>query len=396
VTPAPLRLAYVSNARIPGDRAHAYQSVLVCEALRQAGADLELIHPRRRGITGPARHDELARLYGIRERFQVTQLYSLDLIDLFPRSLQRPWFLLQALTYAVSLRRYLADKPDVLVYVRDPHTLHFLRVLRAPFGGRIVFEAHRVPRGARARRLMSRALADTACIVVLNQHLAGRYRELGVPEAKVAVVPSGVDRRKFERRPAPAAHRQALGIPGGVPVVCYAGSLETEKGIYTLLECAGRLSDATVVVVGGWPPVGPALRDFCRRHRITNVRLTGQVTPLEVTDYLLLADVLVAPNSAGSPASAEDTSPLKFFEYVAAGKPIVASDVPALRAAAAECAGCAVVWVRPDDPESLAAGIRMALRQPPPPCSAAPPDWLSRARDILRHIASHRPERPGS
>jgi hypothetical protein len=62
---------------------------------------------------------------------------------------------------------------------------------------------------------------------------------------------------------------------------------------------------------------------------------------------------------------------------VSAGKPIVASDVPALRAAAAECAGCSVVWVRPDDPESLAAGIREALDQ-----AGSSPARLGRGAEI--------------
>jgi glycosyltransferase involved in cell wall biosynthesis len=48
--------------------------------------------------------------------------------------------------------------------------------------------------------------------------------------------------------------------------VCYAGSLEKEKGIDTLLESAGGLPGATVLVVGGWPPAGQAMQRFCAQR----------------------------------------------------------------------------------------------------------------------------------
>ncbi len=389
-----MELAYVSNARIPGDRAHSHQTVLMCEALQRAGAAVELIHPTRRDVARPATHAPLAERYGIRERFRITQLYSFDLIDLFPPAAQRPWFLLQSLTYAASVRRHLANRPDAVVYVRDPHTLFFLRLLGAPTRGRLVFEAHRFPRSAATQRRLRQALDDALCVVVLNRHLAQRYGELGIAADRIAIVPSGVDTRKFQDRPAASDLRQRLGIAAGAAVACYAGSLLKEKGIYTLLESASSLTATTVLVVGGWPPIGADLERFCRQRGVTNVRFAGQVSPRDVPDYLLLADVLVAPNSAAATHSAEDTSPLKFFEYVAAGKPIIASDVPALRDAAAECPGCAVEWVQPDDSERLAAGIRAGLdRARAGAHSATAPDWLDRARAILRHIAAQRPER---
>lgn len=74
--------------------------------------------------------------------------------------------------------------------------------------------------------------------------------------------------------------------------------------------------------------------------------------------YLKAADVLVLPNSAQSRIGAKDTSPLKLFEYMTAGRPIVASDVPAIR----EILDTDMAeLIMPDDVKSLVDGIRTAL-----------------------------------
>ena len=69
----------------------------------------------------------------------------------------------------------------------------------------------------------------------------------------------------------------------------------------------------------------------------------------------------VLPNSGKSDISAKYTSPLKLFSYMAAGKPIVASDLPSCARGASEKNA---FLVAPDDPEALAEGIRYALAHP--------------------------------
>ena len=75
-----------------------------------------------------------------------------------------------------------------------------------------------------------------------------------------------------------------------------------------------------------------------------------------VPKYLAASDVLVLPNS--EKGLSEFTSPLKLFEYMAAKRPIVASDLPSLREILSESNA---VMVRPDDPAALAEGIQKVL-----------------------------------
>src|SRR5262249_13241169 len=80
--------------------------------------------------------------------------------------------------------------------------------------------------------------------------------------------------------------------------------------------------------------------------------LPGCAAPGGRPRWLAAAAVLVLPNSRAEPISARYTSPLKLFEYMAAGRPIVASDLPSLREVLT--GGRNAVLVPPDDPGALA------------------------------------------
>jgi glycosyltransferase involved in cell wall biosynthesis len=119
--------------------------------------------------------------------------------------------------------------------------------------------------------------------------------------------------------------------------------------------------DAHGLIVGGHP----AEPDLGRLERLAadlglggRVRFAGQVEPARVATLLDDADVLVLPNTATS-ISARYTSPLKLFEYLAAGKPIVASDLPAFREVLQD--GITAVLVAPGDGAALGRGIRRLL-----------------------------------
>jgi glycosyltransferase involved in cell wall biosynthesis len=90
-----------------------------------------------------------------------------------------------------------------------------------------------------------------------------------------------------------------------------------------------------------------------------NVMLIDYVYPSEVPLYLKAADVLVMPHSAKVAESAKYTCPLKLFEYMAAGVPIVTSELPAITEVIRH--GDNGWLVKPDSPSALAEGIRYLL-----------------------------------
>lgn len=171
-------------------------------------------------------------------------------------------------------------------------------------------EAH-VWRRADAYVTITRGLADE-----LTSHYGSR--------PMLAVIPDGVSLRPATPAPPAVWHHP--------PVVGYAGHLYPWKGVDVLLHAIGRLPGVRAVIVGGLAgePDLQRTRRLAREIGIEDrVTFVGAVTPPEVAPLLADMDVLVLPNTA-THVSANYTSPLKLFEYMAAGRPIVASALPAL------------------------------------------------------------------
>jgi glycosyltransferase involved in cell wall biosynthesis len=125
------------------------------------------------------------------------------------------------------------------------------------------------------------------------------------------------------------------------------------KGVDLLVEAARSLPDVYVAIAGGMDADVKKLRQLA--GGLPNVRIDGFQAPDRVALYLAAADVGVVPNRSKPDISARYTSPLKVFESMAAGLPLVASDVPSLREILHD--GVDAVMVKPDDAHALRDGI---------------------------------------
>ena len=171
----------------------------------------------------------------------------------------------------------------------------------------------------------------------------------------VAVIANGVRLSRERTFPPPP--------PPGPPVAAYAGHLYPWKGVDVFLHAVAKVADVDALVVGGHP----LEKDWARvRHAATELGIANRVTfpgfvaATEVERRLHRAAVVVVPTTATP--SARYTSPLKLFEYMAAGRPIVATNLPAIREIIAhEVNG---LLVAPDNPHEMAAAIEKLVRDP--------------------------------
>jgi glycosyltransferase involved in cell wall biosynthesis len=220
---------------------------------------------------------------------------------------------------------------------------------------RVFIELHDVPQvGAR------KVLFAADGLVVISEALRRHLVEVGVAAADRALVEhDGADLSTTARIENREAVRRELGLTEDLTVVGYTGRVNAEKGIGTILEAAQTLQEAPVHFL----IIGKRYGSYAvsTEADLANVTMTGFVPPSDVPEYVAASDILVMPTSASLPY-AEFTSPLKLFEYMGSGRPIICSDLPVLREVLRN--GENAMLVAPDDPDELVAAVQRLLAEP--------------------------------
>ncbi len=155
------------------------------------------------------------------------------------------------------------------------------------------------------------------------------------------------------------AVRQALGISETTPVVLYTGTFEAYQGLDLLFDAmrvvAAAKPDARLVMVGGEPAQVQAARKAVEDRGLTStVAFTGQRPADEVPAYLDAATALVSPRASGT------NTPLKIYQYLRSGRPIVATRLRTHT----QVLNDDVAILTPATPEGLAEGLLRALSDP--------------------------------
>lgn len=351
------RLFLVANARMPSQRAQSLQVAQVAGAFERAGARTTLLHARRTHTPALPAGQDLFDYYGVPPgpRPSVESLACVDFIDRVPRALQFLPARVQELSFgrraAARIRR---EPPGALVLSREVETARAL--VRSSHRGRVFLELHRLPGGDRRRAWLRTVIERGAGLIAISGGVRDDLVAFGAAPGDVVVEHDGFESARFEQRPGRAAARRVLGLDEERPLVVYTGGLLAWKGVDLLVEAARELGEVQVVIAGGMDADVERLRARC--GDLANVRLDGFQPPERVATYLAAADLLVVPNRSSPEISARYTSPLKVFEAMAVGLPMVVSDLPSLRDVLGEDEAR---FVAPDDAQALARGIAELL-----------------------------------
>lgn len=255
-----------------------------------------------------------------------------------------------------------------LVQVRDPWSA--APALADPHRGyRVVYEVNGFPSielptawpGVSAETLAEIARIETAClqgvdaVVTPSATIAACAIRKGADPDRITVVPNGADPVGAAPRPAEAPPRYLV----------YVGALQGWQGFGTLLRAMARLTDLDVdlVVCSSWRR--RRAKDWVRlTHRLgiaDRVHWVYEQPHDRIAGWLAHAELSVAPLADVARNVEQGCCPLKVVESMAAGTPVVASDLPCVRELVDPT--CAKL-VPPDRPAVLARAIRVLLDDP--------------------------------
>ena len=363
-----MKIVYTVNARLPTEKAHGYQIVKMCEAFAQNGAEVLLLHPFRYQHNRRLMEQSVFDYYGVSPVFEIQMLPNLDvqlLERFFPKGTFMPVFFAHALLWGLYAALMARKEKATLYYTRSGEIAFWLVRMGLP----TVYEAHVMPKRGR-RWLLQQIVRHPALrlVVVLTSFIRERFVELGFTAEKSIVLPDAVDLSLFEGLPSKEECQRRLGLPLDRMIVGYIGrfrTMEMEKGIPELVQAVAHLSpfdgrEPLLLCVGGPMDVVPAYLDLAHRFSVIEDRLrfVDRVPNKEVPLWIRACDVVTIP-WPWTEFSAYFTSPLKLFEYMAAGVPIVATDLPSIREVLRNRENA---WlVEPGNPKALAEGIRRTL-----------------------------------
>lgn len=305
-----MRLVYLSNAAVPSRAANGVHIMKMCAAFAAAGHDVTLL--ARRGSDGPG---DVFAFYGVPPSFAIRHL---------PRAGGTMGEYGYAAACAWAVRRL---KPD-LVFSR--YLLGSVAAALAGVPGGL--ELHQpVPAASRLQRRLFHAYVrrpEFRRLVVITRPLLELFRDAdGISADRILVAPDGADlpgENVDAWRPDPQGFH-----------IGYLGHLYPGRGIELILALARRCPWATFHIVGGTDEDVARVRQAAAGD--ANVTVHGFVPPARAEAMRLGMDVLLAPYQSvvglgsGTVTTERWMSPLKIFEYMAAGKAIVSSDLPILR-----------------------------------------------------------------
>ncbi|OHA15161.1 MAG: hypothetical protein A3G52_03465 [Candidatus Taylorbacteria bacterium RIFCSPLOWO2_12_FULL_43_20] len=370
-----MRILYIANSRLPTEKAHGLQIVKTVEAFIEEEAYVKLIIPRRNNPIQSTISDyyNIVRIPDI--------VYVKNYFGFLERYFHHPYFIVQRFSFTLAaLFLGLLSREDI-VYSREI-TLCFLLAL---FGKKVVFEDHEPKK--KMRRLYFLFIKVIGKKVIVPPMLGDLYAKNNVDKESYIIAPNGVDVKEIKN----ISGLENDKIPQTEKIVMYVGHFYRWKGVYTLIDAAPSIN-ARIMLVGGNDADRMDVEEYIRSKGVTNASILPFLPHREVLRLMKTADVLVLPNTADEERSAKYTTPIKLFEYMASGRPIVSSDIPSVSHFLKD--GENAILAVPDDHVDFAEKISLLLKDPEKSkiiaeramTDALNYTWTARAKKILSFV----------
>lgn len=308
-----MKIIAISGSQVLSNAANSLQAMKAVHGLAQLGHDVTLIVPMN--DQPPCKWNELATFYGLQREFRLEYLPNASRRLFFLSAVRRAKSLKPDLIYVWPLQSAVIGLMSGLPVVLEMHDLPSGRI--GPFW----FRYFRDSKGKKRMAVITKALKDA---------LTERYGA-SLNQSNVVMAPNGVELERFNQLPSPSMARRSLGFPEAPTVMC-TGHMYAGRGMELFIELAKRQRGVRFVWAGGKQEDVDVWK--AKTQAISNVTFIGFVHNSQLPVYQAAADVLIMPYgqeigiSSGVGNSAQISSPMKMFEYLATGRAILASDLP--------------------------------------------------------------------
>lgn len=340
-------LFLIFHGRFPSEKAASIFAAKSAEAFAEY-SNVTLLVPRRlRRI-----NLDPYNFYGVAKKFKIVYLPTIDLFKL--PIIGNLAFFVSYVLFSISSFIYILFKSskDDIVYSNENLPLLFVSLISK----NIFYEMHDFP-NSKFYFYYKFILRRVKWVLIHNKWKADKATQvLDVSRDKIICELNAVELTNFGINISKEEARSKLEIPNNVKIVVYTGHLYGWKGANVLADASLMLpEDIMVYFVGG------TVRDvqsFKVKYERKNIVFVGHRNHSEIPFWQAAADVLVIPNTAKEDISKYYTSPMKLFEYMASGRPIVASKIPSIEEIVSERE---VSFFKPDDANDLARVVAYSL-----------------------------------
>lgn len=356
-------IAFFSDIRFPSPRANGIQVVKTAHALASRGREVRLVVRH----SDPRPTEAILAEFGVegspRLRVDRLRVGHARHSSVFPR--------VRYLTQSLILG-WRSSRMGSPILTRD---LQLADLLLRVGCGQLTYEAHaveaimyderhllygldQVPSPAKRRRIENRerrVWTGARGFMATTRGILSTFERLFGARPRTAVVPNGCD----------TPRDRAFTAPPESGRIVYAGQLYPWKGVDVLVRAFARIPRGELVIVGGLEGESDfdRIRDLARSLNLgTRIRLEGSLPQKDVARELAEATLVVAP-FLKSAMTSEHTSPIKAFEAMAAGRPLLISDTDASREIVED--GRTGLVVPPGNVEAWAAALERVLSDRP-------------------------------
>ncbi len=318
-----MKLIYIHNTEITSNKANLVQVVSMCNAFSNLGIRVELVLPL--SSNQPDNPNEyLANKIGLADGVKLAFYKKITVLNR-----------LSMLGSYFGVKKFLKQSKGDIYFTRCP--LIFTQV--AQEGHQVIFESHNTMVHEKiklfnkywTKKVLQASLQQNCKVFIsISSNLSNYWINRGVPHEKSLALHDGFDMQLFQKEYSKEDARKILNIDAEKKLVVYAGSLYPDREIDNIIKLAIHLNNVQFMVVGGPTENAKQYKQKAEANNANNILFTGPVAHKTVPLYLFAADVLLALWSERVP-TINYCSPLKVFEYMAAGRVIVADGFPTIK-----------------------------------------------------------------